>query len=160
VITGDDFFRALPRLIWHEDEPIAFPSSVPLYFVSALASEHVKVVQTGEGSDELFCGYNRYRVTAWNTRLGGAYGRVVPAFARAAVSRTVAALPWAARRYLSRTFLTIAPGVRSLFFENFSFFNENVRQSILAHALRSHDPYDELMRCYDDSSGGILDRMT
>src|SRR5205823_4407610 len=44
--------------------------------------------------------------------------------------------------------------------ENFAFFNENVRQSILAHALRSHDPYDELMRCYDDSSGGILDRMT
>src|SRR5947207_3008529 len=84
VVTGDDFFRELPRLIWHEDEPIAFPSSVPLNFVSALAREHVKVVQTGEGSDELLCGYDRYRVTAWNTRLGGAYGRVVPAFARAA----------------------------------------------------------------------------
>ena len=56
----DDFFEALPRLIWHEDEPIAWPSSVSLYFVSKLAAEQVKVVLTGEGSDELFAGYGRY----------------------------------------------------------------------------------------------------
>ena len=48
------FLHALPRLIWHEDEPIAWPSSVSLYFVSKLAAEHVKVVLTGEGSDEMF----------------------------------------------------------------------------------------------------------
>ena len=160
VVTGDDFFRELPRLIWHEDEPIAFPSSVPLNFVSALAREHVKVVQTGEGSDELLCGYDRYRVTAWNTRLGGAYGRVVPAFARAAVSRTISALPWSARRYLGRTFLTMEPGVRSLFFENFAFFNANVREAILTQSLLSADPYEDQLRCYDDSGGGIVDRMT
>ena len=161
VITGEDFFRALPRLIWHEDEPIAFPSSVPLYFVSARAREHVKVVQTGEGSDELFCGYNRYRVTAWNQRLGSAYSRVFPAFARDAVSRTVTALPWSARRYLGRTFLTLSPDPRSLFFENFAFFGERARHEILSGAaLRSRDPFDELMRCYNEGSGGILDRMT
>ena len=72
VVSPDEFFAALPRLVWHEDEPIAFPSSVPLYFVSRLAREHVKVVLTGEGADELFLGYNRYRVTAWNERLGRA----------------------------------------------------------------------------------------
>ena len=37
VIDDGDFFGALPKLIWHEDEPIAHPSSVPLYFVSELA---------------------------------------------------------------------------------------------------------------------------
>src|SRR5499426_4698785 len=46
VIDDRDFFGALPRLIWHEDEPIAHPSSVPLYFVSALARSQVKVVLT------------------------------------------------------------------------------------------------------------------
>ena len=51
VIDDKDFFGALPRLVWHEDEPIAHPSSVPLHFVSALAREKVKVVLTGEGSD-------------------------------------------------------------------------------------------------------------
>jgi len=160
VITGEDFFRELPRLIWHEDEPIAFPSSVPLYFVSALAGEHVKVVQTGEGSDELFYGYNRYRVTAWNHRFGNAYHRLFPTSAREAVSRTVTALPWSARRYLGRTFLTLAPGPRSLFFENFAFFSERTRQAMLsADALSSLDPFDELMRCYNESSGGIVDRI-
>jgi asparagine synthase (glutamine-hydrolysing) len=54
VLGRDDFFGALPRLIWHEDEPIAWPSSIALYFVSKLASEHVRVVLTGEGSDEIF----------------------------------------------------------------------------------------------------------
>src|SRR5258707_14401421 len=44
VIIGDrDFFGALPRLVWHEDEPIAHPSSVALYFVSRLARQHVTV---------------------------------------------------------------------------------------------------------------------
>src|SRR5579863_7431955 len=61
VVGQDQFFGMLPRLIWHEDEPIAWPSSVSLYFVSKLASEHVKVVLTGEGSDELFGGYGRYQ---------------------------------------------------------------------------------------------------
>ncbi len=60
VINDSDFFGALPRLVWHEDEPIAHPSSVPLFFVSRLASEHVKVVLTGEGSDELLAGYGKY----------------------------------------------------------------------------------------------------
>ena len=52
---------------------MAHPSSVPLYFVSKLASEHVKVVLTGEGSDELLAGYNKYRMTAYNLRLAAAY---------------------------------------------------------------------------------------
>src|SRR5262249_52206253 len=68
VVTPRQYFDALPDVVWHEDEPIAFPSSVPLYFVSRLAREHVKVVLTGEGADELFLGYNRYRVTLWNAR--------------------------------------------------------------------------------------------
>ena len=36
-ISMEDFFNALPRLVWHEDEPITWPSSVSLYFVSQLA---------------------------------------------------------------------------------------------------------------------------
>src|SRR4029434_10369991 len=84
VVSPAAFFQALPRLVWHEDEPIAFTSSVPLYFVSRLAAEHVKVVLTGEGADELFLGYNRYRVTAWNERLRRPYAAGVPAGARPA----------------------------------------------------------------------------
>jgi asparagine synthase (glutamine-hydrolysing) len=47
--------------LWHEDEPIAFPSSIPLYALARLAREHVKVVLTGEGADEILGGYPHFR---------------------------------------------------------------------------------------------------
>src|SRR5206468_11683291 len=93
VVSPAEFWGALPQLVWHEDEPIAFSSSVPLYFVSRLAGEHVKVVLTGEGADELFLGYNRYRVTAWNERLGRPYWRAAPSSLRVRGVRLVKALP-------------------------------------------------------------------
>ena len=52
LVEPADFAAALPHLIWHEDEPLAHSASVALYFVSQLAQRHVKVVLTGEGSDE------------------------------------------------------------------------------------------------------------
>src|SRR5205085_7265372 len=75
VVSPDEFFAALPRMVYQEDEPIAHPSSVPLYFVSKLASRHVKVVLTGEGSDELLAGYDKYRKTVYNLALGRRYHR-------------------------------------------------------------------------------------
>ena len=93
TVTPSEFFDSLPHLVWHEDEPIAFPSSVPLYFVARLARHHVKVVLTGEGADELFLGYNRYRVTMWNERLGRPYWAAMPAMLRSRVRRMVQALP-------------------------------------------------------------------
>src|SRR5437660_4359938 len=92
VIGMDDFFEALPGLIWHEDEPITWPSSVSLYFVSRLAAEQVKVVLTGEGSDEIFGGYERYRWNLINSRAGHVYG-AFPGFIREAVSRHLEATP-------------------------------------------------------------------
>ena len=71
VIDDHDFFTALPRLVWHEDEPIAHPSSVPLHFVSMLARRHVTVVLTGEGSDELLAGYGKYPRAVMNWRRTG-----------------------------------------------------------------------------------------
>jgi asparagine synthase (glutamine-hydrolysing) len=161
VVTPQEFFRELPRLVWHEDEPIAFPASVPLYFLSRLARDHVKVVLTGEGADELFLGYNRYRVTAWNERLGRAYGAVLPEAARRAVRGLVPRLPRAARRYAERSFLGLAPGPRSLFCENFAVFGETRRERLLsAHDGGGEDPHGEEMRCYDEAAGSALDRMS
>ena len=105
VVSPGEFFGAVPHLVWHEDEPIAFPSSVPLYFVSRLAREHVKVVLTGEGADELFLGYNRYRVAAWNERLGQAYWGVVPGALRRRARGLLGRLPATLERHAGRTFL-------------------------------------------------------
>lgn len=61
VITAKEFVEALPKIIWHMDDPVADPAAVPLYFVAREASKHVKVVLSGEGADELFGGYTIYR---------------------------------------------------------------------------------------------------
>ena len=91
VIDDGDFFGALPRLLWHEDEPIAHPSSVPLHFVSVLARERAKVVLTGEGSDEMLAGYGKYSRSLINWRAGAIYERAVPRFARDAVAQAAGA---------------------------------------------------------------------
>jgi asparagine synthase (glutamine-hydrolysing) len=159
VVSPREFFGALPRLVRHEDEPLAFPASVPLYFLSRLASEHVKVVLTGEGADELFLGYNRYRVAAWNERLGGPYWRLTPAWVRARVRHLAGRLPSTLRRYAQRSFVALDPGPRHLFYENFAVFAQGQRQALLANA-GGRDPYAESLLRYEEAPGGALDRMS
>jgi len=60
ILSSDEFFDALPTIQYHSDEPHANLSTVPQYFVAKLASEHVKIVFSGEGSDEFFAGYLPY----------------------------------------------------------------------------------------------------
>jgi asparagine synthase (glutamine-hydrolysing) len=60
-ISFDEYFKELPQIAWHFDEPVADPSAVALYFLAREARKHVKVVLSGEGADELFGGYNIYR---------------------------------------------------------------------------------------------------
>lgn len=60
LITPDEFFEGINKVQYYSDEPHANLSSVPLYFLSKLAAEQVKVVLSGEGADELFAGYNEY----------------------------------------------------------------------------------------------------
>src|SRR2546428_6577110 len=131
VVSPSQFFDALPNLVWHEDEPIAFPSSVALYFVSRLAREHVKVVLTGEGADELFLGYNRYRVTAWNKRLGRAYWALVPGPIRQGLGAAVHGLPRPPRRYAERTALALEPSPPALLFENFAVFPGKLQRRLV-----------------------------
>lgn len=61
TITAEEYVQKLPKIMWHMDDPLADPACVPLYFVAREAQKHVKVVLSGEGSDELFGGYNIYR---------------------------------------------------------------------------------------------------
>ena len=61
VITPEEYWEAFPEIQYHMDEPLADPAAIALYFVSKLASEHVKVVMSGEGADELFGGYRIYQ---------------------------------------------------------------------------------------------------
>lgn len=165
VISPDEFFEALPKLVWHEDEPLAHPSSVALYFVSRLASQHVKVVLTGEGSDELLAGYARYRKTIMNLGLGERYWNVTPEGLRAAVRHGIEGLPTSRfRQRLLRTFLNVAPDIESIYFDNFAVFPLAMQNDLLTAETRqrvgSIDPYRtvrDVLRQTDAES--LLDRL-
>ncbi len=145
VITPDEFFEALPNLVWHEDEPIGFIASVPLYFVSKLAAEHVKVVLTGEGADETLAGYGRYKKALKLLSYGDKYESLTPAFLRDAVRGGVATLPGSLNQKLTRTFLSRGADIENLFFDNFSVFSRSMQASLFSAETRSRiqdlDPY-------------------
>ncbi|MFM8858258.1 MAG: asparagine synthase (glutamine-hydrolyzing) [Actinomycetota bacterium] len=71
VVTADDFLDNWPALSWHRDGPLSEPADVAVYRLAQLAREQVKVVLSGEGSDELFGGYPKYKHAA-ATRWRGA----------------------------------------------------------------------------------------
>jgi asparagine synthase (glutamine-hydrolysing) len=123
LMTEDGFFGALPHLIWHEDEPIVWPSSVSLYFVAKLARERVTVVLTGEGSDETLAGYTRYAFTLKNAAMDRGYRSVVPSIFRRALRNSVAnssLLSATLRRKLEHTFIgKDGEAWESFYFDNF-----------------------------------------
>jgi asparagine synthase (glutamine-hydrolysing) len=62
LLTVDDLVDFLPEMVRLQDEPIGDPVCVPVYYVSKLARDNgVTVAQVGEGSDELFCGYDQWK---------------------------------------------------------------------------------------------------
>ena len=147
IVSPDDFFDALPKLVWHEDEPLGFLASIPLYFVSKLASEHVKVVLTGEGSDETLAGYGRYAKALKLLEIGKRYEAVTPSFIRGAVRGGVAALPRALGQKLGRTFLARDADIENLFFDNFAVFPKKEQARLFSSDARERfalaSPFDE-----------------
>jgi len=89
VMSAQDCLDALAAVVWHLDEPIATPSALPMFSLSRLAAAHVKVVLTGQGADEPWGGYRRYR----GEKLGMWYRRIPPPLRRAVVAPLVARLP-------------------------------------------------------------------
>ena len=165
VVSPEDFFGALPDLIWHEDEPLAHPSSVALFFVSRLAAQHVKVVLTGEGSDELMAGYARYRKTILNLAVGARYHRLVPAGVRDLIRGQIAGMSASKlRAKLSRTFLSLSPDIESIYFDNFAVFPRSDQNQLLTRDTLERtggvDPYAGVRRVLSETDAqSLLDRL-
>ncbi len=101
MLNPDACFEAFPDIQYHMDEPQSNPSSVPLYFLAKLAKQHVTVVLSGEGADELFAGYDWYTDTGPVRRF-----KKIPALFRHALADVAKRLP----PFKGRSFLLRASG--------------------------------------------------
>lgn len=89
LLSADECFDAFSDIQYHMDEPQSNPSSVPLYFLAKLAREHVTVVLSGEGADEIYAGYEEY-----NERALARKYKKIPSFIRRTLAGVSKALPY------------------------------------------------------------------
>ena len=99
LIVSPRISELLPKLVAAFDEPFADSSAVPTYLVSKMASEHVKVVLSGEGADELFGGYETYTADQLALRLGGLAARLGPLVERLPSSDARVSFDYRAKRF-------------------------------------------------------------
>lgn len=168
LVSCEEFFNALPQLIWHEDEPLAWPSSVALYFLARLARKHVTVVLTGEGSDETLAGYTRYAFTLKNIAADRIYRRLTRPEIRHKIRHSITGgtlINATIRRKLAHTFLARDGDCwTSFYFDNFfSAFSEKEQAHLLADDLTLNSGggavYRNVMEHWNHSSGNLLRRL-
>ncbi len=133
VITPEEYWGILPTIQRIMDEPLADPSAVALYFVSELASKHVKVVLSGEGADELFGGYNIYKEPVDN-----AFYHKLPKGLRVLLSNIAQAIPF---KFKGKNFLIRgAKTIEERFIGNAYIFTPEQRKKLLRVTTNAVDP--------------------
>ncbi len=141
VISSEEFWGNIRKVQYHMDQPLADPSCIALYFVAKLASEHVKVVLSGEGADELFGGYTIYNEV--NSLRG--YQKL-PLGLRKFLAGVVRPMP----KFKGRNFiLRGAQTVEERFIGNAFMFNKAEKQKILKDGSIAHEPQEYTKKYYD-----------
>lgn len=141
-----DAISILPDLVWAYDEPFADASMLPTYYVSKLAREHVTVVLTGDGGDEIFGGYTPYRREYWINRM--------PLFARFILRYGSSLMPNGMRGKRRLGGLLNDPALRCV--QGSTTFRNNSRslmysQDYYTH-VRDHDPLERQLSEYRAAS--------
>ncbi|VVB60043.1 Glutamine--fructose-6-phosphate aminotransferase [isomerizing] [uncultured archaeon] len=159
VLKANDL-KILPKIVWHFDEPVPDPSSVPEYLISQKAKKYVTVALVGEGSDELFMGYRQYKIMSMayapvirNMLMHAPVGKVASLFGRAPVPRI-------AKRYME-----VAAGIsksinspKDCYMGLVSSFSPEERSSILANPKSGFS--ESILGGYFAGNGTIFDKMS
>ena len=142
TITTEEYWDALSKVQYPMDEPLADPSAVALYFVSNLASKHVKVALSGEGADEFFGGYNIYKEPMDISIVTN-----MPKFLRKIFAACVKLIPFSFKG--KNFFIRASKNVEERFIGNAYMFSKKERESILKNPSGNFDPQELTKPFYD-----------
>ena len=146
----------LPKLVWYFDEPFADSSAVPTYYVSKMTREHVTVALTGDGGDELFAGYPRYRAV----EIGSLFDRLPRGLMKFMAGEFWQRLPSGQRqksylRKFKRLMGALGRPPERRYLDWISIFNELRRAEIYDESfiarLPESDPFDFLAAAFERS---------
>jgi asparagine synthase (glutamine-hydrolysing) len=149
VVLRADAVAWLEAVAGAFDEPFADSSAVATYLVCGLASEHVKVVLSGEGADELFGGYYTYVADSLAPRIGRLAGAAAPVVRRLPSSSARASFDYRLKRFVQAAALPALErhhGWKEI-------FSEDARASLLLDAADLDDPVDLLRRRFAETEG-------
>ena len=144
LILEPDVIGILGDLAWHLDEPFGDSSAIPTYMVSQLAAQHVKVVLSGDGGDELFAGYDKYSVEQRERRY-----RHIPSLVRSLMGRVGGVM---AEGMKGRNFLRhIALNGTDRYLDAGTLFDRQAQGSLFrdaaAERMLAEDPWKDLSAC-------------
>ena len=132
IVKAADLTQYWPLLTWHRDEPVSEPSDIGVYLISKLARQHVKVVLSGEGGDELFAGYPKY-VVDWLAR----YYHVLPESLRyQVIIPMLERLPYSMRK-LKQAARNISAPAPQRWMNWFGIFNGQLKEDLLSASTRA-----------------------
>ena len=144
VVTCSDLSDYWPLLTWHRDEPVSEPSDLGVYLISRLARQHVKVVLSGEGGDELFAGYPKY-VVDWLA----AYYQLLPTVVRdSGITPLLQRLPYGMRK-LKFAAQVLSQEAPQRWLSWFGIFNGPLKDSLLSERTKA---------CVDSDASRIFRR--
>ena len=132
IVKGSDLSAYWPLLTWHRDEPVSEASDLGVYLISKLARQHVKVVLSGEGGDELFAGYPKY-IVDWLAR----YYQILPTPIRdQVITPLLEHLPYSMRKLkmASRALSQPAP---ERWMNWFGVFNGQLKNNLLSTSTKA-----------------------
>jgi len=151
-VVTPDICEIVDELVWHFDEPFADSSAIPTYMVSKLAREHVKVVLSGDGGDEVFAGYTRY---ALDRRRSG-FARLPRSFRQRVMQPLGRTLPHGAwgRNYVH----TVALNPLDRYIDDISIFTSLNKPSLYTDGFRlrlgATDAVAQFRECAERSRAG------
>ena len=154
MIVKPNAVELLPKLVWHFDEPFADSSAIPTYLVSKMAREHVTVVLSGEGGDEVFAGYETYAAY----RAAELYSKIPRLIRKKLIRPIVHSLPTSTKKvsfdYKAKIFVdgdVLSPERRHYWWK--LIFSEDAKKELYSQKLLSsnvfEDSFGEFARYFD-----------
>ncbi|MFZ5955066.1 MAG: asparagine synthase (glutamine-hydrolyzing) [Nanoarchaeota archaeon] len=151
IINGDSI-KHLPKIIYHLDEPMSDPTSIPTYLLSKFAKKYCTVILTGEGADELFAGYPQYKFML----IKKLFLKSTPANFKKLIPQFLKKIPYS---ILDKNFkfasalgekgierfsnYVNSPNNAESYFNQISIFNEEEQSELLSHKINLYENYEK-----------------